>query len=140
ADAGTLRAYLKGRLPEAMIPAAFVPVDSFPFLPSGKLDRKALPPPHPDPAPAFVAPRTPVEQVIAGIWAGLLGRDRVGAADDFFALGGHSLLAVRLITRIHEELGVELPLRRCFEATTVEQQALAVLEQALEHDLVQEER
>ncbi|MDA0638927.1 phosphopantetheine-binding protein, partial [Nonomuraea sp. MCN248] len=119
-----------------------VAVEGFPVLPSGKLDRKALPPPEPDAVPDYVAPRTPVEEALAAIWADLLGRDRVGVADDFFALGGHSLLVVRLIARISAELGVELPLRRCFDATTVEQQALAVLEHALEHeaDLLEEER
>ncbi|WP_336206817.1 non-ribosomal peptide synthetase [Nonomuraea sp. LPB2021202275-12-8] len=126
-----LRAHLRARLPEAMIPAAFVLVEDFPVLPSGKLDRAALPPPEPAPAAEFVPPRTPMEETLAAIWADLLGRDRVGATDDFFALGGHSLLVVRLIGRITDEFGVELPLRRCFDATTVEEQALAVLEQSL---------
>ncbi|MEV4090558.1 phosphopantetheine-binding protein, partial [Nonomuraea fuscirosea] len=79
-----------------------------------------------------------------GIWAELLGRERVGVNDDFFALGGHSLLVVRLIGRIDDEFGVELPLRRCFDATTVEEQALAVLEEGLTDadllDLLEEER
>ncbi|MFC5822191.1 phosphopantetheine-binding protein, partial [Nonomuraea harbinensis] len=141
-DSGSLRGFLRARLPEAMIPAAFVTVDGFPVLPSGKLDRNALPPPHPGTAPAFVPPRTPAEETLAAIWSDLLGRDRVGARDDFFELGGHSLLVVRLIARISDELGVELPLRRCFDATTVEEQALAVLEHALGTDLelLEEER
>ncbi|GGP09404.1 amino acid adenylation domain-containing protein [Nonomuraea glycinis] len=137
--AGVLRAHLRARLPEAMIPAAFVLVDDFPVLPSGKLDRAALPPPEPGPAAAaFVPPRTPMEETLAAIWADLLGRDRIGASDDFFALGGHSLLVVRLVGRITDEFGVELPLRRCFDATTVEEQALAVLEHSLtEADLLE---
>ncbi|MFC3544015.1 non-ribosomal peptide synthetase [Nonomuraea ferruginea] len=141
-DPGSLRGFLRARLPEAMIPAAFVTVEGFPVLPSGKLDRNALPPPHPDTAPAFVPPATPAEETLAAIWSDLLGRDRVGARDDFFELGGHSLLVVRLIARISDELGVELPLRRCFDATTVEEQALAVLEHALGTDLelLEEER
>jgi acyl-CoA synthetase (AMP-forming)/AMP-acid ligase II/acyl carrier protein len=137
--AGVLRAHLRARLPEAMMPAAFVLVDDFPVLPSGKLDRAALPPPEPGPAAAaFVPPRTPMEETLAAIWADLLGRDRIGASDDFFALGGHSLLVVRLVGRITDEFGVELPLRRCFDATTVEDQALAVLEHSLtEADLLE---
>ncbi|MFD2351937.1 phosphopantetheine-binding protein [Nonomuraea ferruginea] len=134
---------MRARLPEAMIPAAFVTVEGFPVLPSGKLDRNALPPPHPDTAPRLRAPRPPpAEETLAAIWSDLLGRDRVGARDDFFELGGHSLLVVRLIARISDELGVELPLRRCFDATTVEEQALAVLEHALGTDLelLEEER
>ncbi|MFI7454127.1 amino acid adenylation domain-containing protein [Nonomuraea sp. NPDC049714] len=136
--AGVLRAHLRARLPEAMVPAAFVLVDDFPVLPSGKLNRAALPPPEPGPAAEHVPPRTPMEETLAAIWADLLGRERVGASDDFFALGGHSLLVVRLVGRISDEFGVELPLRRCFDATTVEEQALAVLEQSLtEADLLE---
>ncbi|MEV2266432.1 amino acid adenylation domain-containing protein [Nonomuraea africana] len=124
---GELRAHLRSRLPEAMIPAAFVAVTAFPVMPSGKLDRAALPPPRAVEAER-VEPRTPTEATLCAIWAELLGRQRVGVRDDFFASGGHSLLAVRLVGRVFEEFGVELPLRRCFEATTVEAQALAVLE------------
>ncbi|WP_020542773.1 phosphopantetheine-binding protein [Nonomuraea coxensis] len=128
-----------------MIPAAFVTLTDLPVLPSGKLDRNALPPPK-DTAEGggFVAPRTPMEETLAGIWAELLGRERVGVTDDFFALGGHSLLVVRLIGRIDAAFGVELPLRRCFDATTVEEQALAVLEEGLSEadllELLEEER
>ncbi|SDH69933.1 non-ribosomal peptide synthetase [Nonomuraea jiangxiensis] len=142
---GELRAHLRARLPEAMIPAAFVSVPDFPVLPSGKLDRAALPPPGAGATTAaFVPPRTPMEETLAAIWAELLGRERVGVTDDFFALGGHSLLVVRLVGRIDDEFGVELPLRRCFDATTVEEQALAVLEEGLTDadllELLEEER
>ncbi|MEW9551899.1 amino acid adenylation domain-containing protein [Nonomuraea sp. NPDC050783] len=140
-----LRTHLRTRLPDTMIPAAFVPLTHLPTLPSGKLDRAALPPPRTDPADtASVPPRTPMEETIAAVWAELLGRDRVGVTDDFFALGGHSLLVVRLVGRIADEFGVELPLRRCFDATTVEEQALAVLEEGLADagllELLEEER
>ncbi|MFI6901259.1 phosphopantetheine-binding protein, partial [Nonomuraea sp. NPDC050394] len=115
-----------------------------PVLPSGKLNRAALPPPQTSTTTTSVPPRTPMEEGIAKIWAELLGRERVGMTDDFFALGGHSLLVVRLIGRIDEEFGVELPLRRCFDATTVEEQALAVLEEGLTDtdllELLEEER
>ncbi|HWE39204.1 MAG TPA: amino acid adenylation domain-containing protein [Isosphaeraceae bacterium] len=121
-DPAGLRAQLKGTLPAYMVPAAFVPLDALPLTPHGKVDRRALPEPvagdrH---AAAFVAPRTPTEEVVAGIWAGLLGLDRVGVRDDFFALGGHSLLATRVASRLRSAFGVELPLRALFEATTVE--------------------
>ncbi|MFG2074622.1 amino acid adenylation domain-containing protein [Nonomuraea maritima] len=140
-----LRSFLRARLPEAMVPAAFVAVAGFPVLPSGKLDRGALPPPQAGPvSAAHVPPRTPMEETLAAIWADLLGRDRVGVTDDFFALGGHSLLLVRLVGRIGDEFGVELPLRRCFDAATVEEQALAVLEASLTDadllELLEEER
>ncbi|MEU8357181.1 amino acid adenylation domain-containing protein [Nonomuraea sp. NPDC048882] len=145
AEEAALRAHLRIRLPEAMIPAAFVAVTDLPVLPSGKLDRAALPPPRGgDRVAVFVPPRTPMEETLAAIWAELLGRERIGVNDDFFALGGHSLLVVRLIGRIDDEFGVELPLRRCFDATTVAEQALAVLEAGLTDadllDLLEEER
>uniref|UniRef100_UPI001F051296 phosphopantetheine-binding protein n=1 Tax=Nonomuraea lactucae TaxID=2249762 RepID=UPI001F051296 len=131
----------------AMIPAAFVHLDAFPVLPSGKLDREALPPPDPTTAhgtDTHVPPRTPIEETLTAIWADLLGRDRIGVTDDFFALGGHSLLAVRLADRITGELDVDLPLRLLFDATTVEQQAQAVLHQKLTDadllDLLEEDR
>ncbi|MFI6478620.1 amino acid adenylation domain-containing protein [Nonomuraea sp. NPDC050663] len=130
--AAALRAHLKERLPDSMMPAAFVQVDGFPSLPSGKLDRAALPPPGQEPRSTEpVPPRTPVEKSIAGIWAELLGRDQVGVTDDFFGLGGHSLLVTKLALRVEEEYGVQVPLRRWFDATTVEEQALVVLEASL---------
>jgi amino acid adenylation domain-containing protein len=143
--AARLRDHLRPRVQDAMIPAAFVVVDDFPTLPSGKLDRAALPPPAGGDTPSYTPPRTPMEETLAAVWGELLGRERVGATDDFFALGGHSLLVVRLIGRIAEEFGVELPLRSCFDATTVEQQALAVLEAGLTDEellelLAEEER
>ena len=116
-----LRAHLNARLPDYMVPTAFVVLDALPLTTHGKVDLKALPQPQrrPEDAGSFVAPRTPVEEMVAEIWAALLGCGRVGVQDNFFALGGHSLLATQVISRIRATLGVELPLRALFEAPTV---------------------
>jgi amino acid adenylation domain-containing protein len=119
-DAEGLREHLRGSLPEYMVPAAFVVLEALPLTPNGKLDRKALPAPDLTPAEErYVAPRTPTEEVLAGIWAAVLGIERVGTRDDFFALGGHSLLATRVMARVGSVLGIEIPLRALFEAATV---------------------
>ncbi len=117
-----LRTFLKERLPDYMIPTAFVPLEALPLTSSGKVDRKALPAPTTDARAsdaAFVGPRTPIEDVVASIWANVLRRPRVGVYDNFFDLGGHSLLAVQLMSRLRETLQVDLPLRSLFETPTV---------------------
>src|SRR5262249_38747883 len=117
-----LREHLKAKLPEVMVPSAFVLLDALPLTPSGKLDRNALPAPErtrPELEEAFVAPRTSVEQALADLWAGVRGVERVGVHDNFFELGGHSLLATQVISRVRKALQVELPLRALFEAPTV---------------------
>jgi amino acid adenylation domain-containing protein len=120
ADAESLRAHLRQRLPEYMVPSAFVGVDVLPLTPNGKLDRKALPAPSASVAEhAYVAPRTATEQALAAVWAEVLGLERIGAEDDFFDIGGHSLLATRVMSRIRKDMRVELPLRVLFEATTL---------------------
>lgn len=109
-----VRQALAERLPEYMVPAAVLKLESFPLTPSGKLDRAALPRPErsdtrPEPSTSFAAPTTPTERRIARIWSDLLGVTRIGVQDDFFALGGHSLLATRLVLALREELGVRIP-------------------------------
>ncbi|HLL48225.1 MAG TPA: condensation domain-containing protein, partial [Longimicrobiaceae bacterium] len=120
AEAEDLREHLRRGLPEYMVPAAFVPLDALPLTANGKLDRRALP--APDLASAdrrYVAPGTPTEEVLAGIWAELLRLDRVGVEESFFELGGHSLLVTQVASRVREVLGIDLPLRALFESPTV---------------------
>ncbi|HYG62862.1 MAG TPA: amino acid adenylation domain-containing protein, partial [Thermoanaerobaculia bacterium] len=125
-DAGPeeLRRWLRGRLPEAMVPPSFVLLESLPLTPNGKLDRKALagigPAREEGGGPeTYVAPRTPAEEVLAGIFAEVLGQERVGIHDGFFELGGHSLLATQVVSRVRQAFGVELAIRELFEAPTV---------------------
>ncbi|HXU45610.1 MAG TPA: amino acid adenylation domain-containing protein, partial [Thermoanaerobaculia bacterium] len=108
---------LRERLPAYMIPSAFVPLASLPLTANGKLDRRALPAPESSGlARAYVAPRGPVEELIAEVWADVLGVERAGGSDNFFDLGGHSLLATQVASRLARAFGVELPLRDLFEA------------------------
>jgi amino acid adenylation domain-containing protein len=117
-----LRKHLKERLPEYMIPSRFVLLDEFPLTRNGKVDRKALPAPG-DTAvetdASYVAPRTEVERALAQIWEQLLDRRPVGVTENFFELGGHSLVATRVVARVREKYGVELPLRSIFEAPVI---------------------
>ncbi len=120
--ADDLRRFLRQKLPEYMVPSAFVLLDSLPLMPNGKVDRRALPardPARPQFEKAFVAPRTSTEEVLAEIWAQILGIERVGIYDNFFDLGGHSLLATQVVSRMRDAFQVEIPLRRLFEAPTV---------------------
>uniref|UniRef100_UPI003B3A4898 amino acid adenylation domain-containing protein n=1 Tax=Longimicrobium sp. TaxID=2029185 RepID=UPI003B3A4898 len=123
-DTDALRAHVRRGLPEYMVPSAFVSLDALPLTANGKLDRKALPAPEfAADADRHVAPRTPAEEVMAGIWAEVLQLERVGVKQSFFDLGGHSLLATRVVSRVRELFGVELPLRALFEGPTVAQLA-----------------
>jgi amino acid adenylation domain-containing protein len=119
-----LRAWLEERLPAPMIPTEFVTLDALPLTANGKVDRRALAQrPDPDQSRATgeppAAPRTPTEEVLAGIWSEVLGRERIGIDESFFDLGGHSLSAIQAVSRIRKTFGVELPLRTLFEEPTV---------------------
>ncbi|MGN9822085.1 amino acid adenylation domain-containing protein, partial [Streptomyces sp. SD11] len=124
-----LRTFAGSRLPAFMIPATFIELATLPLTPNGKLDRSALPDPDPSVAPeleGFVAPAGETEELLAGIWAQVLGVGRVGVTDGFFDLGGHSLLATQVMSRIREVFGVELPLATLFDRRTVRALAVAV--------------
>jgi amino acid adenylation domain-containing protein/FkbM family methyltransferase len=117
-----LRNFLKAKLPEHMLPSALVILDKLPLTPNGKVDRRALPVPdqtRPELEGSYQTPRTPVEEMLANIWAEVLELQRVGMHDNFFDLGGHSLLATRVIARIRQTFQVELPLRNLFACPTV---------------------
>jgi surfactin family lipopeptide synthetase A len=117
-----IRAYLNAKLPRHMVPSSFVMLDALPMTPGGKVDRRALPAPEqirPELEEAFVAPRTPCEEKLAGIWAEFLGFDQVGVHDNFFALGGHSLLATQIMSRIRRAFRIQIPLRRLFQTPTI---------------------
>lgn len=117
-----LRNALQVTLPDYMIPASFIFLEELPLTPNGKVDRKALPEPdrtRPDIGERYVAPRNAVEQVLTGIWADVLGIEKVGVHDSFFDLGGHSILVTQLVARVRDTLQVEIPLRTLFETPTV---------------------
>ncbi|MEU3529915.1 amino acid adenylation domain-containing protein, partial [Streptomyces sp. NPDC038707] len=116
--ADELKRYVGERLPEYMVPAAIVPMDRLPLTPNGKLDRAALPDPE-FTGEAYRAPRTAAERTLAALFADVLGVERVGLDDSFFALGGHSLLATQLVSRIRSAFTTELRIRTVFESPTV---------------------
>ncbi|OLP20470.1 non-ribosomal peptide synthetase [Leptolyngbya sp. 'hensonii'] len=117
-----LRSFLKQKLPEYMLPTAFVLLEKMPLTPSGKVDRRSLPAPdtlRADLAASYVAPRNPVEEQTATVWAQILKLERVGIHDNFFELGGYSLLGTQVLARLRQLFSVDLPLRALFEAPTV---------------------
>jgi amino acid adenylation domain-containing protein len=120
-----LRQFLAQQLPEYMVPSAIEVLEALPLTPSGKIDRRSLPDSQ-EPNPPFLPPRTPIEEVVAGVFAEVLGRVDVGSNSDFFQLGGHSLLATRVVSRLREALAVELSLRTLFESPTVAQLASVI--------------
>ena len=130
-----LRSYLKERLPDYMIPSAFVYLDALPLTSHGKIDRRALPAPdaeRPELAEAFIAPRTPAEKSLASIWTKLLGINRIGINDNYFELGGDSLLATQLASQVRSVFEVELPLVELFQHPTLAEMAISIEEAIIE--------
>jgi len=121
-NVNALRQFLKEKLPEYMVPAAFVVLNQFPLTPNGKIDRKALPAPNQtrtELLQSYVPPRSPIEEMLVAIWQEILKVNQIGIHDNFFELGGHSLLAVQLIVRINKQFQIEFPLHLLFEEPTV---------------------
>ncbi len=119
---GNLRRFLKEKLPEYMVPSAFVILDAFPLTPNGKINREALPMPawtRTQQDEGFVAPRNPIEEVLADIWSQVLNVEHVGVHDNFFELGGHSLLITRIVSRLNQEFHIEISLQTLFEHPTI---------------------
>ncbi|GAB4190132.1 MAG: hypothetical protein Fur006_31950 [Coleofasciculaceae cyanobacterium] len=117
-----LRRFLIEKLPNYMVPTAFVLLETLPLTPNGKVDRRALPAPEPtrpESTVSWVPPRTPVEEMLVSIWSQVLGIEQVGIYDNFFELGGHSLLVTQVISQIRKVFGVDLPVRCLFEAPTI---------------------
>lgn len=134
-DIDALRATARERLPEYMMPSAFMVMERLPLTPNGKVDRRALPVPD-DGAFAvaqYTAPRNAEEEILVGIWAEVLGRPQIGIHDNFFDLGGHSLLATQLVTRMQKALGGDIGLRMMFEAPTVAQFAELLMNQRMQN-------
>jgi amino acid adenylation domain-containing protein/FkbM family methyltransferase len=126
-----LRSFLQKRLPDYMVPSAFVFLEALPLTPNGKVDRQALAIPEqgrPELQETMVAPRTAIEETVAGIWADVLGLQHVGIYDNFFDLGGHSLKATQAISRLRHALHMDIPLRALFEAPTVAGLAAVITE------------
>jgi amino acid adenylation domain-containing protein len=139
-----IRDLLRKRLPDYMIPSVVLLLEQMPLTPNGKINRLALPEPdwtQPSLGVEYVAPRTPVEKKLVGIWMAILGVERIGVHDNFFDLGGHSLLATQVVSRIHKAFHIEVPLRLLFQAPTIAESALAVTQMLVdlesEEDLAQ---
>jgi acyl carrier protein len=127
-----LRRYLSERLPDYMVPTAYMLLDALPLTANGKIDRQALPTPdtaRPDLHTTYIPPRTPIEEALHNLWTDLLGLDHIGIHDNFFGdCGGHSLLATQVLAHIREDLQVALPLTRFFDGPTIGELAAALIE------------
>jgi len=139
-ESNVLRDHLKKSLPEYMVPMVFISLAAFPLTASGKIDRKALPEPghhRPGLGAAYVAPRTESESMLAEIWSQVLQVKQVGIHDNFFELGGHSLLALRVVSRIRQQFGFDVPLSVIFETPDIAELAVkleAIQIGATDHD------
>jgi acyl carrier protein len=136
-----LRNFLKDRLPDYMIPSAFVMLPALPLTPNGRVDHLALPAPEgtrPELDTPFAAPRTPIEAELAKIWADVLSLDQVGIHDNFFDLGGHSLAATRVVSQVIKQFRLDLPLQSLFQSPTVAEMA-AVIDERQKNRLTEEE-
>ena len=134
-----LKDFLKERLPEYMLPTSFVVLDALPLTTTGKVDRNALPTDQigVEANENYLAPRTALEQVLAGIFSEVLSLERVGVNDSFFDLGGHSLLATQVLSRVREAFQLELPLRKLFKAPSVAGLAASILEDEAKRERVE---
>ena len=134
-DITALRALARERLPEYMMPSAFVCLERLPLTPNGKVDRRALPAPEAEAfaVSEYAAPRSSEEETLAALWAEVLGQPRIGIHDNFFDLGGHSLLATQLVTRMQNALGADITLRMMFEAPTVARFAELLMVQRMQN-------
>ena len=124
---GDLRCYTGNRLPDYMVPAHFVELPAMPLTPNGKVDRRSLPAPDTTPAVSYEPPRTPVEDLLAGIWSEVLHLERIGIRDNFFDLGGQSLLGVQIATRLRKQLNLDISLQEIFDNPTIASLALVIL-------------
>ncbi|MCZ8226490.1 MAG: amino acid adenylation domain-containing protein, partial [Microcystis sp. LE19-84.1B] len=124
-----IRQFLRAKLPDYMVPTAFILLDAFPLTPNGKIDRRALPVPDLQGKGEYIAPRNPIEEKMAQIWAEVLKLERVSIEDNFFELGGHSLLATQVISRLQETFEIVLPLRYLFESPTIAQLSGVILKE-----------
>ncbi|WP_208343836.1 non-ribosomal peptide synthetase, partial [Aetokthonos hydrillicola] len=126
-----LRSYLRRQLPAHLLPAAFVSIEALPITPNGKLDRQALPDPESVELKTDDSgqPRTPIEEILVGVWSQVLKREAVGIYDNFFDLGGHSLLATQVVSRVQTIMNIKLPIRAVFEAPTVAELAIRIEEE-----------
>ena len=126
-DIPELRTYLKTKIPDYMVPSAFVFIDKFPLTPNGKIDRKVLPSPQesaPQEAKAYLEPQTDLQKRLADIWCEVLKSKRIGIDENFFEIGGHSMLAVTLMVKVEKEIGVRLPLASLFDHGTIQDMAI----------------
>jgi thioesterase domain-containing protein/acyl carrier protein len=132
-DIAELRQFLKTKIPDYMVPSAFVFIDAFPLTPNGKIDRKVLPSPveaAPQQAKAYLEPETETEIQLAAIWSDVLKIKQIGIDEDFFEIGGHSMVAVTLMVKIEKQMGVRLPLAILFDNSTIKDMAQLIDQKA----------